>query len=207
MLEQVALGGDAGERRVEHVPVLAPERVVLEEVGDALQPGALQAGRVRPAGAGQRHHRLRAGRPAEHGVLRRLVTDRLAHRARCGLHEVLLQQTHRGLQLQQVRLLLLERVVAREPLVDGGVAHGEHERGDEQRDHQLEQGEPCLARVPHWFWFGLVSCGGCVGALGCGVMFGTKGCPGAGTPGVPMPPVPGTLPGAPRGSCAPQSGW
>ena len=75
------------------------------------------------------------------GRLRGLIPDGLAHRTRGELHEVLFQHAHRGLQLEQVRLLLLERVAAGDCLADGAIPHGEHDCGDEQRHQKLEQGE------------------------------------------------------------------
>ena len=139
--QEVALGGGARERRVEHVPVLAPQRAVLEVVGDALPRRALQAGRIGPAVARQGNQRLacrsvgpvwravwgwavwgeRLGRAVlelafhvslGHGLqcrLRGLIADRLAHGTRRELHEVLFEDAHRGLQLEQPRLLLFER--------------------------------------------------------------------------------------------------
>ncbi len=57
--QQVALQRGGGLRRIQHRPVLAPQGAVIEEIGDPLQAGALQAVGIGPAVARQRHHRLR----------------------------------------------------------------------------------------------------------------------------------------------------
>src|SRR5205823_6333457 len=108
-----------------------------------------------PATAGEGDDRLRAGNRALQRSLRGLIADGLTHRTRGELHEVLFQHAHRRLQLEPVRLLLLQRVAAGDCLTGGGVAHGEHDRRDEQRHQEFEQREPAAAGPhcdPRGFW-------------------------------------------------------
>ena len=169
MSQEIALRRRAGEGGIEYVPVFAPQCPVLKEVRHPLQRRALQPGWVRPARSGERDDRLCARDRALQCRLRGLVTDRLTHRTRGQLHEVLFERAHRGLQLEQVRLLLLERVPAGECLADGPIAHGEHDGGDEQRHHELEQRESATARA-HGDPYGTGRGGGGVGeGVGTGV--------------------------------------
>src|SRR6185437_3872446 len=58
-----------------------------------------------------------------------------------------LDDPHGGLDLHHPVLLLLDRLVPDQRLVNGAVAHCKHDRGDEQRHQQLDQRE---APAPQW---------------------------------------------------------